>query len=274
MKDATRVYIRGDVHGNFNWLESFCETEHTTINDVIILAGDSGLLFFGKNHSHEKTMKEFCAKFPITILAVRGNHDGRPQNEGMKYRYNELVGGYCYWEDEYPNILYASDPGYYYMNDKTFLTIGGAYSVDKFYRLKNHWTWHPDEELTDEEMINILRENRGESYDYIITHTAPLDMEPTWLFMQGIDQTQVSKRMEKFLQKIKNCVNYKCWFWGHYHDDHHWLRLEPNEPLSYEDPAHIMLMRNIVLIEDKNEQYSFINSTKYITINLEDYYVD
>ena len=247
---VNRVYIRGDVHGDFDWLNDFCERENTTPNDVMILAGDSGLLFYGKGKTREKLLKDICHRAPITLLVVRGNHDNRPTNEDMTLRWNDLVQGNCYWEDEYPNILYAGDGEMYWMRYKSFLTIGGAYSVDKFYRLHMHWTWYPDEELTDEEMRKILDDWSGCEADYIITHTAPLDHEPTWLFMQGIDQSVVSKRMEKFLQRIKNCVNYKCWIWGHYHDDHYWGRLEEDTPMTIDDPAHIMLMNDIVLAEE------------------------
>lgn len=249
---VNRIYIRGDVHGDFDWLAKFCEQENTTLNDVMILAGDSGLLFYGKNKTREQLLKKICAEAPLTFLVVRGNHDNRPANEGMRLRWNDLVCGDCYWEDEYPNILYAEEIGRYWIRYRSFLTIGGAYSVDKFYRLAQHWTWYPDEELTDQEMTAAIEELAGEEFDYIISHTAPLDMEPTWLFMRGIDQTTISKRMEKFLQRIKNCVNYKMWIWGHYHDDHQWARVEENVACTIDNPLHLMLMHDIVCLEDKN----------------------
>lgn len=267
---VNRIYIRGDVHGDFDWLAKFCKQENTTLNDVMILAGDSGLLFYGKTKVREELLKKICSRCPITLLVVRGNHDNRPANEGMQLRWNDLVCGDCYWEDEYPNILYAKEIGRYWMRYRSFLTIGGAYSVDKFYRLQRHWTWYPDEELTDQEMAAALEELAGEEFDYIVSHTAPLEMEPTWLFMQGLDQTTVSKRMEKFLQRIKNCVNYRCWFWGHYHDDHQWPRLDWNTPPTIDDPAHIMLMKEIGLIEEPehNGNLSYLQTGIWKTVEI------
>jgi len=271
LSQVRRVYVRGDVHGNFDWLKPFCEKENTTTNDVMILAGDSGLLFYGKNKTREILLKKICSRAPITLLVVRGNHDNRPANEGMTLRWNELVCGDCYWEDEYPNILYAKEIGRYWMRYKSFLTIGGAYSVDKFYRIRQHWTWYPDEELTDQEMAAGLEELAGEKFDYIISHTAPLDLEPTWLFMNSIDQTAVSKRMEKFLQRIKNCVNYRCWIWGHYHDDHQWPRLDPTTAPTIDDPAHIMLMNEIGILEEINNPShpSYLWKGEWKTVDLE-----
>lgn len=269
-REINRIYIRGDVHGNFDWLNSFCDKESTNANDVMILAGDSGILFFGANNTREKLIKGICGKAPLTFLVVRGNHDGRPENEGMILRYNDLVKGNCYWEDEYPNILYAGDGECYFMKYRNFLTLGGAYSVDKFYRLQRHWTWHPDEELTDEEMATILFNCLGNEYEYIISHTAPLEMEPTWLFMRGIDQSTVSKRMEKFLQRVKNGTNYSCWIWGHYHDDHAWRRIEEDTPLGVDDPLHLMLYQEGVLLEDADGT-SLLETGKPHYLKFEDY---
>lgn len=264
MCQINRIYVRGDVHGNFDWVKDFCKRENTTTNDLMILAGDSGLLFFGKEKLRENILKNICASAPITFLVVRGNHDNRPENEGMVLRHNDFIHGDCYWEDERPNILYAKDGGLYWMKYKFFLTIGGAYSVDKFYRLRQHWTWYPDEELTDEEMEKILFSTMGNEIDYIISHTCPLDMEPTWLFMKNIDQTTVSKRMEKFLQRIKNTTMYSCWIWGHYHDDHVWPRLDQNAKLTPDDPLHMMLIKDIVMVEGPDYSILDHNEPMYV----------
>ena len=65
-------------------------------------------------------------------------------------------------------------------------------------------------------MLFIEEEN---SFDYILTHTAPLNYEPTYLFLDFIDQAQVDKSMETFLQVVCERVDFKHWCFGHYHDD-------------------------------------------------------
>ena len=108
--------------------------------------------------------------------------------------------------------------------------IGGAYSVDKWYRLGRAGLteaannpkitgWFPEEQLYNWEMEDIKQDHFGKSYDIILTHTAPISCEPTELFIPGLDQSTVDKSMEEFLEEIKNNVGWKLWLCGHYHAD-------------------------------------------------------
>ena len=72
----------------------------------------------------------------IKIYCVRGNHEERPENiSSMEIYWDEIVDNYVYYEHEYPNIKYFMDGKVYYINGWKTLVIGGAYSVDKWYRL-------------------------------------------------------------------------------------------------------------------------------------------
>ena len=124
------VFIRGDTHGNFDFLPYFCEKEHTTTEDLMIILGDAGINYYGKKSKREIALKEMLSKMPITLFCIRGNHEDRPNSrQAMKYGYrSEVEGEELYYEEAYPNILYAADGGSYVINDKQFLTIGGAYS--------------------------------------------------------------------------------------------------------------------------------------------------
>ena len=53
-------------------------------------------------------------------------------------------------EDAYPNLLFAVDGEVFDMGGLQTIAIGGAYSVDKYYRLMNGWNWWPDEQPTPE----------------------------------------------------------------------------------------------------------------------------
>lgn len=92
--------------------------------------------------------------------------------------------------------------------------------MDKWHRLRNHWPWFADEQLSEEEM-QYGREliAREQSVDLVISHTCPLMFEPTDLFLPFIDQSQVDKTMERYLAEVEVKLGYKRWAWGHYHDD-------------------------------------------------------
>lgn len=120
----------------------------------------------------------------------------------------------------FPNIKYFDDDfGEYFINGKRFLTIGGAYSVDKWQRLQNDFKWFADEQLTAEEMLYAEKTFGGGYYDFVFSHTAPLDWEPRDLFLNCIDQSTVDKTMEVWMNKFKEMINWKVWCFGHYHAD-------------------------------------------------------
>lgn len=219
---AGRLFVRGDTHGNFDFLPYFCEENHTDYQDILVILGDAGLLYYGENKAKEKYLKMHVSQQPITIICVRGNHEDRPKNrskmEVVTICQKEMVGTFCY-EPEYNSILYAIDGKSYILQDKSCFVVGGAYSVDKWYRLQNGWQWFCDEELTDKEMTEVLINCHGNTYDHIFSHTCPYEWEPTDLFLPMIDQNTVSKKMEHFLTKVANNCRWNEWWFGHFHAD-------------------------------------------------------
>lgn len=78
----------------------------------------------------------------ITVFCIHGNHETRPKSLSY-YRESEWPGGTVYYEEDFPDILFAKDGEIYDFHDTdgnniSALVIGGAYSVDKFYRILNN----------------------------------------------------------------------------------------------------------------------------------------
>lgn len=239
-----RIFCTGDTHGNFEFLLEFCKENKTTFEDILIIAGDAGILYYGNDKKKEIATKQFIANMPITLFCIRGNHEARPTQRfpTIQQSWVDAVNGEVYIDPLYPNILFAIDGNDYVINDMSFLTIGGAYSVDKWFRLQRNWYWNKEEELTDLEMMNILHKlNDSSCYDYIITHTCPSKWEPTDLFLSGIDQNSISKRMENFLSIIEDKVYFKHFIWGHFHAN------------RYYDEKHIMLYKKIIELTKPGE---------------------
>ncbi|NCC08420.1 MAG: hypothetical protein EOM30_10405 [Clostridia bacterium] len=97
--------------------------------------------------------------------------------------------------------------------------LGGAYSVDKYYRLMRGWHWFENEQPSPEIKAFVEKQlaGRGNKIDVVLSHTAPLKYEPTEVFIQGFDQSGVDKSTEKWLDDIETKLNYKKWYCGHYH---------------------------------------------------------
>ena len=188
----------------------------------MIILGDVGLNVYGEEH--DRPLKKYASNLPITLFCIRGNHEARPSDfDYYELKWFDKYSCFCYFDKKYPNIIFPKD-GVGWLNNHRCLICGGAYSVDKHFRLKNGWFWNPTEQLSVEEKDNIeLLVKQQPDFEYIFTHTAPISFEPTWLFLPWINQPEVDKSMEIFLQdiyeEIKDKKSFKKWFFGHYHAD-------------------------------------------------------
>lgn len=212
------IYITGDTHGRFERVEKFCNTVGTSKEDILIILGDAGINFSGGERDHLK--KEYLASLPITIFAIHGNHERRPQTIDT-YKEKQWRGGIVYFEDEYPNILFAKDGEIYDLDGKKTVVIGGAYSVDKEIRLLRGWSWFEDEQPS-KETKNYVEQQLDKSdwhVDIVLSHTVPLKYEPIEVFMPFVDQSKIDKSTEEWLDHIEEKLSYKMWYAGHYHTE-------------------------------------------------------
>ncbi len=228
-----RVYlIRGDCHAYFGWMEEALKG-FDPANTSIIILGDAGLNYYLNNK--DIRLKKEVNQRGFKLYIVRGNHEARPQDiPGMKYKYDKEIDGMVWVEEEYPNIRYFKDYGIYTINDFNCLVIGGAYSVDKYYRLKRvgitdkldpgyyspkKTGWFYNEQLSSEEMERAAALAKGQNFDFIFTHTCPYSWQPKDLFLGIVDQSTVDNTMEKWMDEIKDTFNWFVWCFGHFHAD-------------------------------------------------------
>lgn len=211
-------FITGDKHGYFKDIKNFCEEHLTSKEDVLIILGDAGINYFGDYRDTE--VKEFVQNLPITIFAIHGNHEMRPFiiPTYKEMEWNESV---VYVEEKFPNILFAKDGEIYNINNQKVIVIGGAYSVDKWYRLQMGYRWFEDEQ-PNEEIKNYVEsklEKNDWNVDIVLSHTTPYHYMPTDMFLSGIDQSTVDNSTEYWLQAIEEELSYKKWYCGHFHTD-------------------------------------------------------
>lgn len=250
------ILVIGDLHARYQELrdlatllksdKSLPQPEET---DIIQL-GDLGALFFYSDplySGRDETFKKKISNYGFRYFVVRGNHEQRPScmssfyPDKWKYFYMDEIKGYVWAENDYPNIIYLDDkPAVYNFNGRKTLTLPGAYSVDKDYRLAKGWFWTAYEQMTEAEQ-DIARDlvRKYKSFDIILSHTCPIFYEPTDLFLSCIDQNRVDKTMERFLGEIELNVDYKLWLFGHFHA----TRVYP----KYQEKQMIMLFNEKVL---------------------------
>lgn len=210
------IYLTGDTHGDFRRVAAFCDIQNTSVDDVLIILGDAGLNYY--KSALAVPVKKQVAELPITLLCIHGNHEARPQTIPS---YHKAVwhSGTVMIEDDYSNILFAIDGEIYDLDGKQAIVIGGAYSVDKNYRLSNGLNWFADEQPSDETKRRVERRisQLGNRVDFVLTHTCPFRYEPQEAFLTMIDQDSIDASTEHWLDVIETKMDYDAWFCGHWH---------------------------------------------------------
>lgn len=241
-----QYYVTGDKHGDFHTIlqDGLVKSK----NNAIIILGDAGFNFY-LNKNDTRLKEDVSDNSSCTWYCVRGNHEARPQDTSCGYElvYDADVRGEVYIQAEYPNIRFFKDWGEYWLGPYHVAVIGGAYSVDKWWRLarvgvqsKTDWGynnpkktgWFPNEQLSAEEMAQAGLALGNKYYDFVFTHTCPISWQPTDLFLSAVNQSEVDSTMELWLDDFKDMIDWDVWCFGHYHAD----RMErPHVEMYYHD---------------------------------------
>ena len=204
-----------DTHRMFSRFKHLDKTPNTGI----IILGDVGLNYTLDENDHD-TKRALCEQYPYDFYCVRGNHEARPGDvPGMELWYDENVKGWVWMEEEFPRIKYFQDWATYEIDGLKTLVIGGAYSVDKWWRLSRGAKWFENEQLSEMERNDCLRFAKGRQFDLVLMHTCPLSLQPTDMFLRGLDQSTVDNTMEVWLEELVNSIEWKLILFGHYHAD-------------------------------------------------------
>lgn len=227
-------YITGDCHGEFSKIEWFVRHHKTTTDDVMVLLGDVGLNYYFNERDQKN--KSLLADMPLTFLCVHGNHEERPSNISS-YKKKDWKNGRVYYEENYPNILFAVDGEVYDFDGKKAVAIGGAYSIDKDYRLMVGLPWFSEEQPTAQIKQYVEKQLIANEWkvQYVFSHTCPLEYEPVELFLDLENQEKADKSTEKWLSGIAKKLQFEKWYFGHFHGNKTYCNAE----LLYEGIAKI-----------------------------------
>lgn len=210
------IYLAGDTHGTFDLgklIRFFeCAEElHLTKNDYVIILGDCGVVWDGS--VGDEKVKHALQKLPVTVLFIDGNHENFDLLNS--YPVEEWHGGKVHIVAS--DIIHLMRGQLYNIEDKTFFTFGGAFSVDKALR-REGIDWWPEEIPTNDEYKEGWRnlEDVDLCVDFILTHTAPMEVVREMGYDEDPEEEQ---ELRRFLQKIVDNVSFDAWFFGHFHED-------------------------------------------------------
>ena len=232
-----RVFVCGDVHGSYdikklstkNWKVQ----KELTKDDFLIFLGDFGNpwscgvkdgvetitswqdIIMSKD---DKYWLDWVVAKKFTSLIVLGNHEGiyGIWNK-LNIVYYEPIKGYVKELPlEHGVIRFLLRDSEYYINDKRFLVVGGALSIDKEYRIPDV-SWWELELLTKEEQDNVLDTlAKNNEFDYVLSHTCPSIVIPFFTYEYN---PKLNDPVSKFLGYVENMIEFKEWHFGHFHLD-------------------------------------------------------
>ena len=216
------IYIIGDRHGEEDGFseEKLPGQSLWTANDIVIVTGDFGYVMRGeRNNLPEKNKLDALARKPYTILFCDGNHEGFDYLE----QYTEEV-RYGAPVRRIRNNIFWLQRGYVYtIEGKTFFVMGGAYSIDKAFRMRyqeicGEKIWFEKELPSPEEYRRAIQnlEANNNTVDYVITHTAPRSIIPRIIHTCPDDH---DRELTGFLDWVYHEISSVRWFFGHFHTD-------------------------------------------------------
>lgn len=210
------IYITGDVHGDFFELQQWCCAMELKKSDIIVILGDVALNYFGgwKDYKRKKKANALGPE----IFCIHGNHEMRPEDAGC-YELIDWYGGKVWQQPEFPNLIFAKDGEIYDLDGKKVIVLGGAYSVDKYYRLAHDYQWFPNEQPSAE-IKKFAEEQLAKvnwKVDTAFSHTCPYKYRPLEAMIHGIDQSTIDTTTEEWLDLIEDKLDYKKWYCGHWH---------------------------------------------------------
>jgi predicted phosphodiesterase len=156
--DPTRLMLAGDWHGNLMWVERVIRYAASRDVDTILQLGDFGYWVDDPRTAiYLSTIDAMLADAGIRLFWIDGNHEDHTR--------------VAEWADtaRYPRVRYLGRGFRWNWWGKTWMSVGGAMSVDKRYRAEG-LSWWPQEELTD---ANVEYAQRDGAVDVIVSHDCP-----------------------------------------------------------------------------------------------------
>jgi hypothetical protein len=227
----SNLLVAGDTHGNGRWFNRLFETALAEGCDAIFQLGDfgywehqaSGVLFL----EHINNLAEATE---IPVYWIDGNHENHTL---LRKRYGP--GGKLhsltpegFWKIR-ENVFYVPRGTRWSWAGKSFMGLGGAYSIDKEYRLimeqnvtrdthgnlrpgtGSRSAWWPEEELSAEEIEKSLEDLTP--LDVLFTHDKPRGSNPAW---NRKDYAECYPNQDR-VSEVVNALHPKLLMHGHLH---------------------------------------------------------
>lgn len=214
----TCITVAGDWHGSLAQATAVLDHAFVLDCEVILQAGDFGI-WRGDTHFLDR-LQERLEAYNQRIYFVDGNHEDFPRL--YSYPLDPLTG----LRPIRPNIFHLPRGHRFTINDVRFLALGGAYSVDRRWRVLNKSFWL-EEEVTEAD-ITLCLTSEDPTTDVLLMHDSPFPApnpvtdtpfrEAEAMRIFGFEAIKGSKRHRNLLTPVFIKAQPRVLVHGHYHD--------------------------------------------------------
>lgn len=244
------IVITGDLHRNYDIDKLSKIADLPSFPSIVLVAGDFGGIWNkptididGKVvlHPDDVDFIESLKRYPFKIISCLGNHENYDVID--KLPRISAYGGRIIRLSDNVELL---DRGYVYnLEGYSFLSIGGAMSTDRAYRIEHESYWSNEVINNNDIDIAFNELNKVDNkVDFVLTHTCPSSVLKSEI--DSLDELVSNYKMKlqfalendpsvNFLEEIKNKVEFSNWFFGHFHLD---------KSFSYQGSSNFMCLYN------------------------------
>lgn len=214
-KEFEMIGIAGDWHGNNSWVRTAIERMGALGIKHAIHVGDFGFWPGNQGRKYLHRVNKFLKMHSITLYVTLGNHEDYVQVSALQP--HPTLEGFVYNRD-YPHIVVATRGARWEWNGVSFVSLGGANSIDYTFR-KENINWWKGERIT---LGDIYRTVEGGHADIMIAHDCPAGVN---IFgshrdaKNGWTPTEIAyaQQSREALRQAVDGVKPDILFHGHYH---------------------------------------------------------
>lgn len=199
------VIIIGDIHGRFGDLNALMNKLSAKYERVTYICCGDFAFFWDKNKND--SIGKIKVPERDRLIWIPGNHEN--WNHIDEYERGKL-------HEVDTRVFLASFGAIETINNKRYLFVGGAESIDRIYRIEDK-SWWKNEIITEDDMNFYYDDNLDkENVDVVISHTCPTKFK-----LKGFDNFYLNSKFndpsKQALTDILENNRPADWFFGHYH---------------------------------------------------------
>jgi len=214
----TRYGLLGDTHGNANTVLAALRRFQKEDITQILQVGDFGVWPGNHGSTFLSYVNKVLAKNGQTLYVTPGNHED----------YDQINSWYIHddgWARAREHILVAPRGLRWTWEGVSFVSLGGAPSVDRKWRVENEKrgarkSWWAEEDITDADIVKVTS---GGHADVMVAHDAPYGVPSIERRIAGNpngfhpDDLKYSDQGRQKMYNVVDIVRPKVFLHGHYH---------------------------------------------------------